>query len=152
MNWNEIAGKPSLFPPEEHTHHPDDLAGTRNSDYSARGSGAGYAVGRARIDANATALQIANIAAATIFYSVASGKIAKLIICGQYAGTDVFVDEILVCTMGASSVVEQVKKDVLGTPGARTYSIVGSDVKLSLAGAPPLHTYDIDFVAIYLGG
>lgn len=150
QNWLDLINRPEVFPPEEHAHHPDDLVGTRSSDYEARGAGAGYAVGLARIDASETAIVALNGGAVTTFAQiVAPASFIHLFVAANNGSTDAFEDEVLVCGIGAFSITEIRKTDTIGTPGARTYSLAAGAICVAIAGGPPAKFFDLRFLAIH---
>lgn len=147
VRWEEITGKPSVFPPAVHTHHPDALEGDRTSDYGARGAGAGYQMGLVRLDASAVAIVVPAIALATPFYTVQVGKFLHLRVVGEdVTGPNVFMDEIWVCGAGTPFTIGAISQNnMIGAPGARTYTLNLSNIEMAIAGTPPVVNYNVRF-------
>ncbi|MBW7935372.1 MAG: hypothetical protein H3C62_17545 [Gemmatimonadaceae bacterium] len=130
-----------------HTHHPDDLVGTRSSDYEAAGDLAGYAFAISRLRANSAEVTCPDGGAATAFYSLLSGTgLTRLLVVGDYNSTDVFCDEVVGIGYGGFGVFTVATHDVFGAPGARTYSLSGGNICVAIAGGGPVHNYSVRFV------
>lgn len=150
IDWSQITGKPATFPPDPHTHHPDDLSGVRNADYETRGDGAGLHTGLVHITANAVDLIAPDGGMLTSLFYFPIGRVSKLVIIGNYNNADVFQDELTIeGFVPPFSLPVQVYNNVLGAPGARTYSIGTNNVRVVIAGGPPnpIKPFQIRFLA-----
>ena len=135
VRWDDITGKPTAFPPLPHAHHPDDLVGTRNSDYEARGTNAGFHCGLAHIIANEVEIIAPDGGVATQFFVFPIGQMTKLLILGNYNNIDVFQDEVTVeGFVPPFTLPVIVQNNLVGAPGARTYGIVTNAVNVVIAG------------------
>ncbi len=143
LDWSQITGKPSTFPPGVHTHSPDDLSGSGTQLMGTdQGQGYGYRVGVVRYDSNGPShMVVPTGGAATMIFAPAVGgsnpTVFKLFVAGDDGGGgNAFLDELVVTYIGGPIVFAvQSSTTAVGAPRARTYSVT-TGLRVALGGAP----------------